>query len=253
MLAGEVNAFESPITNLASVTNGTSSIPGVAKETTNELRQRLIKGNTIRYSLDGCKDALEELTGVTYARVYFNYNNTEDLELPGGVLLSPRHALIIIHGDSLDIAKVYTQYMSAETMNAADAGERACSQIWTTQSGQQVEIKYDKAKTQEIYVKIWLAEDVESLDEVKNQLKRDLITASSGWGIGAHVSTLLTDTPFVDINYTKVSYTQVSLDGINWYNHVEVPCDTIPIIPDANITVTQVGAIQAQQATGDGE
>lgn len=118
VLTGEVVTFEDQITNLETVVNYESSVPGVAPETTNELRKRLINGNTIKYSLDGCKDALEELTGVTYARVYFNYNTEEEMELPGGVIVQPRTAYIVIHGNSERIAEVYSEYMSAPTQNS---------------------------------------------------------------------------------------------------------------------------------------
>lgn len=121
VLTGEVTAFESTIANLESVINNESSVPGVAKESTNSLRRRLIAGDTIKFSINGCKSALEELTGVTYARVYFNYNTSSVLELPGGVEIQPRTAYIVIHGSSDKIAEVYSEFMSAPTQNAPGA------------------------------------------------------------------------------------------------------------------------------------
>lgn len=118
VLTGEVTAFDGSIANLEKVENMESSVPGVARETNAELRKRLINGNTIKYSLDGCKTALEELTGVAYARVYFNYNTEETLTLPGGVILEPRTAYIVVYGASDKIAEVYSEYMSAKTQNA---------------------------------------------------------------------------------------------------------------------------------------
>lgn len=118
VLSGEVTSFDVQIANLESVINNTSSVPGVAPETTNQLRQRLIKGNTIKYTLDGCQTALQELTGVNYARIYFNYNITEPLTLQGGVILQPRTAYIVIDGSSDKIAQTYAMYMSAPTQNS---------------------------------------------------------------------------------------------------------------------------------------
>lgn len=131
VLTGEVTSFDSQIANLESVVNFESSVPGVAPETTTELRKRLINGNTIKYSLDGCKTALEELTGVTYARVYFNYNTEEEIDLPGGVTLAPRTAYIVIHGSSDKIAEVYSEYMSAPTQNN-DSSEGTYSTVEIT-------------------------------------------------------------------------------------------------------------------------
>lgn len=126
ILSGEVKAFDRQYANLESVENLESSIPGVAAETTNELRRRLILGDTIRYSLDGCKGALESLTGVSYARVFFNFNTKSPITLAGGVSLKPRTAYIVIHGNSEKIAETYAAYMSAPTQNSPiAAGSRS--------------------------------------------------------------------------------------------------------------------------------
>lgn len=118
VLSGEITSFDVQIANLESVVNSTSSVPGVAPETTNQLRQRLTAGDTIKYTLDGCKGALEELTGINYARIYFNYNTDTTLTLQGGVVLQPRTAYIVIDGDSDKIAQTYATYMSAPTQNS---------------------------------------------------------------------------------------------------------------------------------------
>lgn len=118
VLKGEIDSFTIDIANLASVTNPTSSTPGVAAETTSELRQRLINGDTIKYSLNGCKEALEALTGVSYAKIFFNYNTNETVTLAGDVVVQPRTAYMIIYGSSDSIAETYATYMSAPTQNS---------------------------------------------------------------------------------------------------------------------------------------
>ena len=121
VLTGEVTAFENEIANMESVINPTSSVPGIAPETTNALRRRLINADTIKYSLDGCKRALEVLTGINHARIYFNYNVGEPLELAGGVEVDPRTAYIVVLGSSDKIAETYAEYMSAPTQNDPNA------------------------------------------------------------------------------------------------------------------------------------
>lgn len=241
VLTGEVTAFDTEIANLESVENLTSSQPGVAPETKAELRQRLINGDTIRYSLDGCKNALEELTGISYARVYFNYNISETITLPGGVVVQPRTAYIVVYGESSKIAEVYANYQNAETQNAPGAGARAHSQNYITTSGQEIEIKYDDAEIKNVYVRIVLEEDTELTDQVENQLKRDMIKASATWSIGQHVTGLLAAKPFVNVEYAKVAYVEVSDDGETWTNHVEVGCNVIPTVEDSTISVINVG------------
>lgn len=331
VLSGEISSFTTDIANLESVTNHESSVPGVAAETTSELRRRLIAGETIKYSLDGCKSALEELTGVTYARVYFNYNIDADIELPGGVELSPRTAYVVIHGSSSQIAETYAEYMSAPTQNSpiaegtystvpvtitAGTGGSAViptgttatyngfsfettapatitagssqvltfkctvvgpvqvpilgieeldytianvesaqnltaatpgtsdpkhSQNWVTTSGQSIPIYYDDATELNVYVKVFLKEDAEFGTQVDNQIKRDLIVASSAWKIGEGVTQLSTSAPFVDCTYTDVAYTKVSTDGETWEDIIEVGCNVIPRVTDTTIEIEQLG------------
>ena len=331
VLIGEITAFDAQIANLETVENLESSVPGVSAESTSELRQRLIEGDTIKYSLNGCKGALEELTGVTYARVYFNYNANESITLPGGVELAARTAYIVIHGSSDEIAEVYSEYMNAPTQNSPigegtkstvdvtisatssgdaeipegttvsyngftfiideavtiSAGNSAiigftCTvvgpnnvpayaideldqeienvdtvmntsaavpgtddpkhyQNWVTSSGQAIPIYYDDATEQNIYVRVWLKEDADSGSQVENQIKRDLIVASADWKIGESVTQILTNAPFVDCTYTEVAYTEISTDGENWYQYVDVGCNVIPRVSDATISIEQLG------------
>lgn len=120
VLEGEVTAFETFVANCAAVYNYQASIPGKNIETTNEIRERIMKGYTIPYTLDGVRYALEELTGISHARVYFNYRNNENITLPGDIVVKPRTAYIVVNGHSPDIAKVYGRYMIAETQNVGD-------------------------------------------------------------------------------------------------------------------------------------
>jgi hypothetical protein len=121
VLSGEVTAFDVQIPNLANVINNVSSVPGNAAETTDSLRRRILRGQTIPYSLDGVKLALEELTGINHARVYFNYTPDAESTLPGGIVLEPRTAYIVINGESDKLAETYAKYMSAPTQNAPGA------------------------------------------------------------------------------------------------------------------------------------
>lgn len=131
VLTGEVTSFETDIANLESVENPTSSTPGVAPDTTDALRKRLLAGDTIKYSIDGCKGALEALTGINHARVYFNNNVSESIELPGGVEVAPRTAYIVVLGSSDEIAETYAEYMNAPTQNDENA-EGTYSQVTIT-------------------------------------------------------------------------------------------------------------------------
>ena len=241
VLKGEVSAFEGIIAGLESVTNLESSVPGVAAETTNELRQRLIHGETIKYTLEGFKNALEELTGIAYARVYFNYSQSFEMTLPGGVVLQPRTIYIVVYGSGYEgLAETYVEYMSAETQNAPGATTTAKVQNYITNSGQEIPVHFDIATEKTVYVKIVLTEDGTWEDETETQLKRDLIQASSNWEIGQTVTGLLAGKTFLDITYTKVAFCKVSEDGITWQDAVDVGCNVIPRVNDNTIKFDQL-------------
>lgn len=121
VLSGEVTSFDTQIPNLENVINNVSSVPGNAAETTASLRRRILRGQTIPYSLDGVKLALEELTGINHARVYFNNDNSATKTLPGGIVIQPRTAYIVVNGNSDKLAETYAKYMSAPTQNAPGA------------------------------------------------------------------------------------------------------------------------------------
>lgn len=329
VLSHEVTAFDVDIANLASVDNPSSSEPGIAPETTNALRQRLLNADTIKYSLDGCKRALEELTGINHARIYFNYNTSENMELGGGVEVLPRTAYIVVMGSSDKIAETYAEYMNAPTQNDPDAegtystvnitvtasgdgsatlpntttatynghtfkinaaatvaagtsqalpftctewgpydvpafgiqaldqtitnvesaqnlqaavpgtGDPKHSQDWVTSSGQAIPIKYDDAKKQNIYIKVYLEKDAEVGSQVENQIKKDLIYASAAWEIGETVTQVIACAPFVNCSYTEVSHVKLSADGVTWADFLEMGCNVIPAVVDATISVQE--------------
>ena len=330
VLTGEVTEFETEIANLESVENPSSSVPGVAPETTNALRQRLLAGDTIKYSLDGCKRALEELTGITHAHIYFNYNISDDLVLPGNVTVAPRTAYIVVLGSSDKLAETYAEYMSAPTQNDENAegtystvtvtivtgadgnvtipqgtsvtygghvfetsqqetiaassekdivftctewgeyevpalGIQALdetisnvtsvynlnpaipgspdpkhSQDWVTSSGQSIPIKYDDAQKTNIFIEVYIEKNADASDNVKNQIKKDLIYASADWGIGETVTQVLACAPFVNCLYTDVAYVKISKDGTTWTDALEMDANEIPRVTDATITIEQL-------------
>ena len=240
VLAGEVDHFENTVPNCESVTNPTSSVPGVEPETTPELRRRILRGETIKYSLDGCRLALEELTGIAYAQVYFNFFSDSTDELPGGVVLEPRTAYIVISGESDKIAETYAQYMSAPTQNADETAPEAHSQDYVTASGQIIPIKYDTATEKYIYVRVSIKNTAEYNTQVVNQIKRDLILSSASWHIGEQITAALCTAPFVGINYTEVAYVEVSADGNTWTATIESDCNAIARVRDNTIQVVQL-------------
>ena len=129
----------------------------------------------------------------------------------------------------------------ASVSNAASVPgvpKTAYEQDYTTGSGQTIPIRYDKAGELAVFVRIVLEPgDNNDTDEIRNQLKRDLIESSASWVIGENITSLKTSAPFENCLYTDVSYTQVSLDGETWGNRIEIPANVVPHVSDSSIII----------------
>lgn len=135
VLAGEITSFTTQIPNLESVVNEQSSSPGSDVETTDSLRRRIIRGETIPYSIDGVAYALENLRGINHARVFFNYYTNAEYTLEGGIVLQPRTAYVVVNGESPELAATFMRYMGVPTQNAPDAsptGTRTTVELYLT-------------------------------------------------------------------------------------------------------------------------
>ena len=114
------------------------------------------------------------------------------------------------------------------------------SQNWITSSGQSIPIKYDDAKKANIYIKIYLEKNADAGNQVNNQIKKDLIYASSEWEIGETITQVIACAPFVGCTYTDVAYAKISKDGTNWYDVLEMNANELPRVTDATISIEQL-------------
>ena len=135
-----------------------------------------------------------------------------------------------------------TNVESAQNLTPAipGTGDPKHEQNWVTSSGQEIPIKYDDAKKQNIFIKVYLEKDADAGSQVENQIKKDLIYASANWEIGETVTQVLACAPFTDCTYTEVAYVKISQDGTTWNDLLEMPCNTIPAVTDATITIEQL-------------
>ena len=154
---------------------------------------------------------------------------------------------IVIPADSItleDLEPSIDNLVNATNNEASTPGipKTAYEQNYITASGQTIPIKYDSSDNQIVFVKVVYKVESDSAgeDEITNQLKRDLIASSASWTIGQTVTSLLTSSPFTNITYANVAYTQVSTDGETWQNAIDISANSIPIVNDSSIFVEQL-------------
>jgi hypothetical protein len=221
VLPEQLNSFVDNFANLSSVTNLLAAVPGRADETPNQARLRLLQGKIIENNIEGAIRALRALVGINYANIYFNYDPENDLELPGGVTVSPRYARIIIYGESELIADTYAARMIAPT-------EGTESQIFESLSGQEIEIFYDVATQQEIYVKVLIPIDITLTDSQESMIKDIILNLSFEVNIGQRITQAFIAGAFRDFVEVEIIGIQLSLDDITYGAYVDVDADKVP-------------------------
>lgn len=222
--ANGITSFTTNIANLHSVTNLTAGITGRNTETQNQARQRLIYGNTISWNIDGVMRALQSISGITAAQVYFNVDTVNNMTLQGGTIVPPRHARIVVAGSDptgLAIASNYFNLMTAPT-------DGASTQYYTTLAGQVIPVNYDTAGSQNIYVKVYY----DSTKPTQAGFATSITTLLTAlvFGIGATVTQEEINVALNGFQYATITGSEVSSNGITYGRKVTANGLSVPVV-----------------------
>ena len=168
------------------------------------------------------------MTATETATVGFTATEVGAVTIPSGT----------IHGftQAIDGLTYITNAQSVEGIP-----KTAYTQDYITASGQSIPIYYDKADSQQVFVRVVLEKgENNDTEQIRNQIKRDLIASSANWVIGESVTSLITSAPFSNCVYAKIAYTQVSTDGTNWSSRVATSANVIPHVSDSTIIIESV-------------
>jgi len=227
--SGSLTSFETPVTNLASVTNA-AGIIGRNQETISEVRARIIAGNTIDEGLDGTMRAIKTLSGITECKIWFNLSRSASITLTGGQVVPARTAYIVVAGASSLIAKTFLDRMLVATVGAS-------SQVWKTAANQEITVHYDIAVNQNAYVRI-LYDNTEIYDPGIGEMVKNIIIANQGkMKIGETLTSQEVCAWFQDFPYGTIVSAEVSLNGTAWEDIVHFNANAVPLFANARITV----------------
>jgi hypothetical protein len=177
--------------------------------------------DNVQFTID---EAITVADGTTES-VGFTANEVGAITIPANSVTS--FANVIANVSNVTNAK------SVEGLN-----KTAYKQEYITESGQSIDINYDKATNVQVFVKVVLAKgENNDSEQIRNQIKRDLISSSAEWVIGQDVTSLITSSPFINCSYAEVAYTLVSTDGETWGNRIETACNSIPHLSDSTIII----------------
>jgi hypothetical protein len=229
--AHAVTAFKTPIANVQTVDNALPAIVGRNLETVGEVRHRLIKGNIADIGIDGTIRAVKAIQGITTAAMYFNFDPVNNLLIPGGIVLPPRYAYLIVQGSDITgsaIATAYARRMIAPTLGSS-------SQTFVTQSGQNFPVNFDYAAGYAVYVIVYY--DPTSITASGFQTSIQQLIVNMAVQIGQRITSALISQTLVGFPYALVTGAQVSSDSVIYQNEVLVPANKVAVFSAANILV----------------
>jgi hypothetical protein len=229
--AGVITEFTAPITNVQTVTNALPGVTGRDQETVQQVRGRLLQGNIADIGIDGTIRALKSIQGITAAALYFNFDPVNNLLIPGGIVVPPRYAYMVLLGSDITgtaIAAAYARRMSALTIGAFH-------QDFVTQSGQALQVNYDLAAGHAIHVRVYYDPDSISASGFEASIRTRIINLEVL--IGQQITAAMIDVALADFPYVLITGAEVSEDGITFGNEATVPANKIAAFSIANIEV----------------
>lgn len=179
--ANSFKDFDSPLPYLQKIVSE-AAVSGHAEETIPELRQRLLNRTKSYPITQRTSEAIQELDGVTFAKVEFNYNTISPKTI-GTIVLPPRSALLLVQGYSDEIAEVYYRYMLAETCNVAG---RSLKQAWKGRQGQSYDVYITPPVQRAVFIRI--VTDDELAGQTENDIRLNICKLAIDMEIGESLS-----------------------------------------------------------------
>lgn len=226
-----LTSFKVEPAHTQSLNNASASIPGTGIESYTELRSRLQGWGALLSSLDSLISALRTLPGITHCNVFFNPSTSIDLTLPGGIVVKPRNARIIVYGGSSQIAATFYQYSLLET-------EGAESQNYITKSNQLLPVYYDLAILKIFYIKVIVLEGSGGVN-YGTELYKYLLPASGSKLVGLNYSQSYLNTYLNSFPYAEILGVYVSMDNIIWEESTDLAGNEVGIFSTEHITIEE--------------
>jgi hypothetical protein len=225
-----ITKFDTDIENIAECTNE-GSVPGNNLESISTLRTRIQENETVT-PIDAAINALNALTGVGRANLYYNPNNNIDVTIAGRTI-PPRSAILFVQGDSEEIAEAYYSHMMAPTVMT---GSDVVIQSFTAANGQTFDIGYYPPDAKTIYVHLDINQ---SLPEAQvTAIKAEVAKLSNSLPMGtSYTQSYMLDQLSDSVYFQYIVGLELSLDNVNWYNIAQMDVNNLGIIITDNVSI----------------
>lgn len=236
---GMITGFDDEVPGLRLMVSK-ASIPGQSIESVAALRQRLQERTVTQTQIDKAMNAIEELAGVSLCNIYYNRAPVSDAVI-NGITVPARKALLIVQGYSEDIAKVFNQYMSCETVDPGDITRLIGGgpQHYYTHSGQDIPVYIVAPLQVDAYIQIYVKGEVPT--STQNNIKDAVQTLVLGRTIGQELSSAdVVDKVKEYLPTVPVMGAYVSFDNINYTFRISPSADVLLLFNDSNIQIIGV-------------
>ena len=222
--SGSIKEFDEPIKNMLSCTN-LGSEPGTGAESIAALRTRIQQNETV-VPVNSVINALNGLTGVGKANMYFNTSNNETVTVAGHAV-PPRSTILFVQGTSREIASTYYKYMTAPTVT-----EGAIVQDFIAVNGQSFPVGYFPPETIQLYVKLYLSKNLPD-DEIQS-LRSAVASLSNTLPMGSdYTQAYILDSLSDNELFGSIIGCELSSDGSTFSNSVALGYNNIGVIQNS--------------------
>lgn len=228
----QVSGVVEALVNFASVTNTEYTVNGRDIETLDALRVRIINGYVIHNNIEGFILALRALPGISQAKVFFNPSTTTPLVLPGSISLPARNVYIVVNGSSDQIANTWADRSLAPTYGTE-------TQVYTTLSGQLVNVYYNSAVSEDIWVKVYVSSVYTKQAGYDIVIKQKIVALQTDAEIGKTVTSEFVLEVLKNFVYATINGVEVSLTDSAYSRTAVISAKSVPVFSDAKITIVE--------------
>lgn len=228
-----INKFDDEVIDMESCTN-LGSEPGTNVESISALRTRLQNNETVT-PVNAAIAALNGLTGVTKANIFYNIDTTEDMAV-AGYTVPPRTAIVFIQGTANNLAETYFKYMYAPTVG----GATALTQVYKEINNQEFTLNYFPPEVKNIYVKVHTKGIEGTLTtEVTDAIRNSIAKLSNSLKMGVNYTQSYIMESIASIpEYSYIIGVLLSDNGVDYSDYVYMSFNNIGIIQNSEDFIT---------------
>lgn len=208
-------------------------------ETSADLRNRILNGNSYIDQITQAQNAIANLNGIVKCSIYFNPDANVSKVLPGNITVPPRSSFISIQGVDIDslLATTYFKYVNVQSVNIPNVSLRSEALVGASQ----LFVYYSAATEIHPKIKIYLDPTDSAVNTYPDYIKNIVMQHKDEIAIGATI-TAQKVSAWIDSGnkYGVLIDVKLSADGTTWSDSFTPNADEVPILQEQDITFEEI-------------